>query len=186
MEEDSYLCRLWASPLLVQKQDEGSDLFSCVYTPTHMCAHASIPPAECQANQNNVKPAKSQTSCDKACHAYTISILFQFVKLASADGSACSCLSSILSAAPVTCVHPSYTWCLYSPIPVPSWGAGLWTCLISILRLATRLCSLSCKWIQHHPFENKHFSANQMPEVENTTLCCCVSNPCLQLCWSFC
>lgn len=170
----------------MQKQDGGPDLLSCVYPPTHMCAHATIPPAECQANQNNVKPAKSQTSCDRACHAYTINILFHFVKLASADGSACSCLSSILSAASVTCVHPSYTSYLYSPIPVPSWDAGLWTWLISILHLATSLYSLSCKWIQHHPFENKHFSANQMLEEENTTVCCHVSYPCLQVCWSFC
>lgn len=67
--------------MLVQKQDEGPDLLSCVYPPAHTCAHTSIPLAECQANQNNIKPAESQASCDEACHAYAILVVVSVCKI---------------------------------------------------------------------------------------------------------
>lgn len=46
-------------------------------------------------------------------------LLFQFVKLATADGPACSCISSSLSAAPVSVGHPEYDSYAVPPLGVP-------------------------------------------------------------------
>lgn len=67
--------------MLVQKQDEGPDFLSCVYPPAYTCARISIPPVECQANQNDIKPAESQASCDEACHAYAIIVVVSVCKI---------------------------------------------------------------------------------------------------------
>lgn len=173
---------LWAEdkPIcLCRSKMRGPDLLSCVYPPAHTCAHTSIPPADCQANQNNIKPAESQTSCDEACHAYTIIVVVPICKI-----SLCwwLCLQlPLLQPVCIFCIselsHIGYLCAptLVSPAALPQ-DPQLWQWRVPTLPPATTVCSLSCKWIQEPPWEQKGFSADQMAEKESITICCCVSS----------
>lgn len=131
----------------MQKRDEGPDLLSCVYLPTHTCAHTSIPPAEHQANQNNIKPAESQPAATRLVMPLPLLLLFQFIKLASADGPDCRWFSFSFSAAPVSRGHPASDSSVIPPqCPLQPWDPGLgpypWTQGSEGSRFSSRLLPL--------------------------------------------
>lgn len=84
-----------------------------IVLPTHMPIHASHQPNS-QANQNNVKPAESQPAAARLVMPLPSLLLFQFIKLTSADGPDCRCFSFSFSATPMSRGHPA---CDSSAVP---------------------------------------------------------------------
>lgn len=97
-------------PICLWRSKTRDQICSAVFTlpPTRVPMQAS-----CQLNVRLIKTTSSRlnpkTAATWLVTPIPLVLLLQFVKLASADGSACSCLFSSFSAAPMSSGHPSHT-----------------------------------------------------------------------------
>lgn len=156
-----------------------------------MCARTSIPPAKHQANQNNIKPAESQTSCDDACHAYTIIVVASVCKT-----KLCwrPCLQLPLLQ-PLWSSHtPKLSWdqwlgALASISPQPTMGHSAVKTASSHSTSATNCALWAANEFKNLPGNRKAFHLIKLLK-RKTTICCCwgymspfvnISMPCLIL-----